>query len=78
MTDKYDEAMEARLRRINYPDGKCYHCEEPANRLSPVGPLNVKISEPNEPGGFMHEFCCWECLAHWAARSAGGKFVVVT
>jgi hypothetical protein len=26
---------------------------------------------------WTHEFCCWECIAHWFARQAGGDFVEV-
>jgi hypothetical protein len=63
--------------RITHPDGKCFHCEQPANRLYPVGPINVEISDPEFVGleRIMHEFCSWECLAYWAAQQAGGDFV---
>jgi hypothetical protein len=66
-----------RLRRIDRPDGRCFCCEQPADRLFPVGPINVAVSDPEcvGPEGVRFEFCCWECLARWAAREAGGDFV---
>ena len=75
-----DERLESRLKRIGHPDGKCFHCEQPANRYDPVGPINVAISEFEivGPEGVRYEFCSWECLAHWAAREAGGDFVITS
>jgi hypothetical protein len=75
-TQAFDEWVLSRLRRIDQPDGKCFHCEQPADRLSPVGPINVGVSDP-DPNSIDvdYEFCSWECLAHWAAREAGGNFV---
>jgi hypothetical protein len=69
---------EARLARIERPDGRCYYCELPADRLHSVGPINVTITDPEWVGreGVLHEFCSWECFAHYAATQAGGKFVV--
>jgi hypothetical protein len=68
--------LETRLRRIDHPDGKCFHCEQPANRLSPVRPINAAVSDPDfDSIRVTYEFCSWECFAHWAAREAGGNFV---
>jgi hypothetical protein len=67
--------LETRLQRITHPDGKCFHCERPANQHYPVGPITVEISDPECVGPVTHEFCSWECLARWAAREAGGNFV---
>jgi hypothetical protein len=72
MTKVTDLRLERRLRRIHKPDGNCTHCERAADRYHPVGPLVVKISEPDEQGAFTtYEFCNWECLGHWAAIQAG-------
>jgi hypothetical protein len=72
MTKITDLRLERRLRRIHKPDGKCTHCEQAADRYHPVGPLVVKISEPDEQGAFAtYEFCNWECFGHWAAIQAG-------
>ena len=71
MTKVTDLRLERRLRRIAKPDGNCAHCERAADRHHPVGPLVVRLSEPDEPEGVIYEFCCWECLAHWAAVQAG-------
>src|SRR5262245_25551818 len=46
MTKITDLRLERRLRRIHKPDGNCAHCERAADRLHPVGPLIVRISEP--------------------------------
>jgi hypothetical protein len=56
------------------PDGYCFYCLEPADQYHPVGPLMVTISGPDEEE--IHEFCNWECLAHWAARAGGGTFLI--
>ena len=82
MSDKVTDLwLERRLRRISKPDGCCYQCENSIDHLHPVGPLVITVTMPNdlEPGEretFTHEFCCWECLGHWAAAQAGGEFVV--
>ena len=71
MTDKItDPHVERRMRRFLQPDGRCYYCERPADHLHPVGPLVVTVKEPNDEE-LHHEFCCWECLGHWAAVQAG-------
>jgi hypothetical protein len=68
--------LASRLRRIDRPDGKCFHCEQPADRLPDVGPINVTVSDADPHSiEVTYEFCCWECLAHWAVREAGGSFV---
>jgi len=78
---KADADLEKEVwRRICPPDGNCRLCRQPADRYHPVGPLRVTISEPaiaEIHGGetLVHEFCCWECLGHWAAVQAGGVFV---
>jgi len=66
-----DLRLERRLRRIRKPDGNCAHCERSADRFHPVGPIVVRIWEPDTEGEpFTYEFCCWECLGHWAAVQA--------
>src|SRR5262245_47594660 len=73
----HDDWVEDHMRRFRKPDGHCLHCRQPANRTHPVGPLIVKIAEPDSGDElFTHEFCNWECLAHWMATQAGGVFVV--
>ena len=74
MTD--EDWVEEHLRRFRNSDGNCLHCRRPANRYHPVGPITITISEPDDDEIFTHEFCRWECLAHWFARQAGGVFVV--
>jgi hypothetical protein len=74
MSDE-DNWVEEHMRRFLNPDGNCLHCRKPANRLHPVGPITITISEPDNEI-LTHEFCCWECLAHRFARQAGGMFVV--
>jgi hypothetical protein len=67
----------AHLERFRAPDGNCLYCAKPADRYDPVGPIEIRISEPDSRhiGEFFdHEFCTWECLAHWAAGQAGGEF----
>ena len=67
-----DPRLERRLRRLEKPDGRCYYCEQPANQYHPVGPIVVKVSEPDDCGEvWAYEFCNWECLGHWAAVEAG-------
>jgi hypothetical protein len=78
MTKITDLHLERQLRRIFKPDGRCYQCENPIDYFH--CPLVITITMPNdlEPGEretFTHEFCCWECLGHWAAAQAGGEFV---
>ena len=64
--------LERRLRRLHKPDGNCFYCERAADRYHPVGPIVVKITEPDECGNFYtYEFCNWECFGHWAAVQAG-------
>jgi hypothetical protein len=70
-----DEELPEAVRRIREPDGDCLHCRRPADRHHPVGPLWVTIREPDGEL-FLNAFCCWECLGQWAARQAGGVFVV--
>lgn len=72
-----DDWIEKHLQRLRKPDGDCLHCRRPANRYHSVGPITITISEPDEDEIFSHEFCCWECLAHWFARQAGGEFVIL-
>jgi hypothetical protein len=76
LAKRIHDAFETRLARVERPDGRCYYCELPVDRLSDVGPINIRISEPNEDSEHEHEFCSWECFAHYAATQAGGKFVV--
>jgi len=71
MTKITDLWIERRMRRLQKPDGLCSYCERPADRLDPVGPLVVRISEPDSGEPFTYEFCCWECLGCWAAIQAG-------
>jgi len=71
-----DLRVERRLRRLRKPDGNCAHCERLADRLSPLGPLVVTITIPNDftPDAretVVFEFCSWECLALWANTQAG-------
>lgn len=71
--------LERRLRRLNKPDGNCSHCKRAADRHAPVGPIRISVTTPeDEPFAasetFTCEFCCWECLGHWAAEQAGGTF----
>jgi hypothetical protein len=68
--------VERRMRRLREPDGNCFYCEHAADRYAPVGPLTVRVTmhndfEPGELETWTHEFCCWECLADWAAVQAG-------
>jgi hypothetical protein len=66
------ERLERRLRRLHKPDGNCLHCEHPADRYHPVGPIVVRVSEPDDnETWWTYEFCNWECFAHWAAVEAG-------
>jgi len=62
--------IDRRMRRLQKPDGLCSYCERAANRLDPVGPITVRISEPNGET-LTYEFCSWECLGCWAAIQAG-------
>ena len=62
------------MQRFHKPDGYCLHCRRPANQHHPVGPITITIRDPD--GEETHEFCNWECLAHWFARQAGGVFIV--
>jgi hypothetical protein len=72
MTKITDLRLERRLRRIHKPDGNCAHCERAADRYHPVGPIVIKLTEPDEQGAFAtYEFCNWECLGRWAAIQAG-------
>jgi len=74
---KHDDWVADHMQRFHQPDGHCLHCRRPANRSHPVGPITITVSEPDNCGEFFtHEFCCWECLAHWFATQAGGVFVV--
>ena len=43
--------LERRLRRLHKPDGNCFYCERAADRYHPVGPIVVKITEPDEKWG---------------------------
>jgi hypothetical protein len=70
MTSIENDLVKTRLERFWKPDGKCCQCEKPADRYHPVGPIIVRISEPNGETD-TREFCCWECLGHWAAVQAG-------
>ena len=75
---EFEDAVEEHLQRFRKPDGYCLHCQRPANRYHPVGPITVTVSEPDDGDEiWTHEFCCWECIAHWFARQAGGDFVGV-
>src|SRR5262249_34967692 len=65
--------IEQHMQRLHQPDGKCFYCEQPADRLE-IGPVVVKVSD--KPDGTHREsceydFCSWECLGHWAAMQAG-------
>ena len=74
----FESAVEEHLQRFRKPDGYCLHCQRPANRYHPVGPVVVTVSAPDDGDEiWTHEFCCWECIAHWFARQAGGDFVGV-
>jgi hypothetical protein len=66
--------VEKRERRFFGLDGMCFHCEEPANRLLPIGPITIKISMPHG-GKEILEFCCWKCVSRWAGVRAGDGFV---
>jgi hypothetical protein len=44
------KAFRARLARIFHPDGKCYHCEQPADLYLPIGPIKVTASDPETIG----------------------------
>jgi hypothetical protein len=69
--------VEAHLRRVHQPDGKCFHCRRPANRYHPIGPLKISINEPDDGDQhWVREFCEWRCLACWAAEQAAGVFIV--
>ena len=72
---EHDDWVEDHMRRFRDPDGNCLHCRRPANRLYPVGPITITISEP-DCDDLTHEFCGWECLGQWAAVQAGGTFIV--
>ena len=80
-----DKLIKEELERyLGPPDGTCHHCRAAADALPDVGPLRITIDMPNygyimEPGApprgtYTHDFCCWECLAQWAANQAGGEF----
>jgi hypothetical protein len=75
MTDEYSW-IGAKLTRLRSPDGDCTHCGQAADQHRPVGPITVKISEPDEGETFVCQFCNWRCLGHWAAVQAGGSFIV--
>jgi len=78
MTKQFESAFEEHLQRLRRPDGYCLHCQQPANRHHPVGPITITISEPDDQDQiWVHEFCEWRCLAHWFAQQAGGDFVEV-
>jgi hypothetical protein len=70
----YEHWVEEHMQRFRKPDGYCLHCRRPANQHHPVGPITITIRDPD--GEETHEFCNWECLAHWFARQAGGVFIV--
>jgi hypothetical protein len=73
---KYDDWIENRVQHFLEPNGDCLYCQRPADQHRPVGPLIVKIAEPDNGDEFStHEFCNWKCLAHWMANQAGGEFV---
>ena len=76
MSENVDAWIEGRLRRLDQPDGKCLHCEQPADRKHLIGPIVIRITypswtDPAQSETFPHEFCTWECLGHWAAIQAG-------
>jgi hypothetical protein len=84
MTDNVASLADARLwaeikRRLGPPNGNCRWCRQPADRNQPgCGPLLLTLSDRGETldgETLVHEFCCWECLGHWAAEQAGGAFV---
>ena len=68
--------VEEHMQRFHQPDGNCLWCRRPANQHHPVGPITITKSEPDDGDDiWTHEFCNWECLAHWFAEQAGGVFV---
>jgi hypothetical protein len=71
-----DPRLERRLRRLDKPDGRCFHCEGPAGQHHPVGPITVTISAPDDDDRTL-EFCNWVCLGHWAAERAGGSLIKI-
>ena len=67
--------LEEHMARLHKPDGYCFHCGSPANQNFPVGPIVIRVSEPDDGDEvFTYEFCEWRCFAHWAAAQGGGKF----
>ena len=71
-----EDQFEDYMQRFPNPDGNCLWCGRPANQYHPVGPITITKSEPDDGDEiWTHEFCCWECLAHWFAEQAGGVFV---
>jgi hypothetical protein len=70
-----DDDCEEHMQRFRNPDGCCLHCGRPVNRYHPVGPVTITLADPDMERRGDHEFCCWDCLACWAAQQAGGDFV---
>jgi len=50
----------------------CECCKNSADQHAPVGPINVKIVDPEfvGPKGIKLTFCCWRCAAHWFVTAA--------
>ena len=69
-----DEELPEAVRRVGELDD-CAHCGRAADQHRPVGPITVRISEPDEGETFAVQFCEWRCFAQWAAVQAGGTFV---
>jgi hypothetical protein len=75
MEDNMSETnLEKHMARLHKPDGCCFHCGAPANQNFPVGPIVIRLSEPDSGDEVSYEFCEWRCFAHWAAAQGGGKF----
>jgi hypothetical protein len=72
-----EDQLDEHMRRFFGSDGLCLECRQPAAN-GPCGLITIKIAEAAiDNGKFLtHEFCSWECLAHWFAERAGGVFVV--
>jgi len=78
MAKHFEGAVEEHLQRFRKPDGYCLHCQHPANRYHPIGPITVTVSAPDDGDEiWVHEFCNWRCFGRWAAEQAGGDFVEI-
>lgn len=71
-TDRISERAAAIARPRSRQD-QCSACKQDAARFAPVGPVEIRMQDPEfiGPEGVEEVFCCWDCMADFFAIQAG-------